>query len=375
MKKLAAIALLSLLAGTAAAAPSISSISGPVQADGHLTITGTGFATKSPAAPLIWATFDSSISVSTYSSSSWAATQNFTWHAGDGTTAGGSGGGISGDTGLTTPAWTMEVDYTNWTDNSQRSYSYQRTKKNFRVTPDSEQPGGVCTTSGCDNFKIWRQWCASLTKPDDFAAENNGQFGVEDDGGSRTGFYSSFALGNANVLNILEWDYLSGSANDVKDGSMKFYRNGTLQASGSIMDKYTPGFTTHMSVQFPVHYVLANKSWWSPAWSASNTVYVDDVYVDNTASRIIMGDASTLSACTTKIPVIPTAWSDTSISAVLDKTDGFSASQTVYFFVFDSSDNASSGYSATIGSSGGGGGAGGGSTTPDADERSTKVLL
>lgn len=83
---------------------------------------------------------------------------------------------------------------------------------------------------------------------------------------------------------------------------------------------------------------------------------MDDFYLDDTWAHIIVGNASTLSACTQREAQIPSAWSDTSITITLNR-GAFGASATAYLYVFDSTNSPSSGQSITFGDTGGGGGA------------------
>lgn len=62
-------------------------------------------------------------------------------------------------------------------------------------------------------------------------------------------------------------------------------------------------------------------------------VYCDNFYIDTTCTRVEVGDASTLAACTKRVIAIPTAWSPSSITANLDT--GPLGSGTRYVFVFD----------------------------------------
>jgi len=76
-------------------------------------------------------------------------------------------------------------------------------------------------------------------------------------------------------------------------------------------------------------------------------VYFDDVYMDITWSRVMLGNASTFNACTHREPLIPTAWSTSSITAYFNQ-GSFSNGQNVYVFVVDSTGAASPGKLITI---------------------------
>jgi hypothetical protein len=67
--------------------------------------------------------------------------------------------------------------------------------------------------------------------------------------------------------------------------------------------------------------------------------YVDDVYIDDTWQRVEIGDNATYSSCTHREIQIPTAWSDTSITATLNQ-GSFENGSTGYVFVIDEDGNA-----------------------------------
>jgi hypothetical protein len=82
--------------------------------------------------------------------------------------------------------------------------------------------------------------------------------------------------------------------------------------------------------------VVANKGSWSPAWSSSNNAWLDDLYIDNTWQRVIVGDASTYANSRKFGFIIPTSWSDTSINGTLQiHSNDFPAQTTAYAYVFD----------------------------------------
>lgn len=78
-------------------------------------------------------------------------------------------------------------------------------------------------------------------------------------------------------------------------------------------------------------------------------IYIDDIYISDTRARVEIGDASTWAACTHREIQIPTAWSDTSITATVNQ-GSFADSTTVYVYVIDDDGDASGGYEITVGS-------------------------
>lgn len=83
--------------------------------------------------------------------------------------------------------------------------------------------------------------------------------------------------------------------------------------------------------------------------------YFNDIYLDYSRQRVLIGDASTLTGCTTLREVqIPVTWSDTSITATVNQ-GGFADGATAYLYVFDATGTANTtGKEITFGSTSGG---------------------
>lgn len=89
--------------------------------------------------------------------------------------------------------------------------------------------------------------------------------------------------------------------------------------------------------------------------SDTNTVYLDDVYIDNTQARVEIADNAVWDNCMHREIQIPSAWSDASITFQVNQ-GSFSNGQTAYLFVVDADGNVNTnGYPIVIGGDGGGG--------------------
>ncbi len=64
----------------------------------------------------------------------------------------------------------------------------------------------------------------------------------------------------------------------------------------------------------------------------------DDIYVDDTFSRVMIGDSATYTSCTIIEPQIPTAWGDDSISCSVN-LGRLQMSSPIYLFVFNDDNN------------------------------------
>jgi hypothetical protein len=91
----------------------------------------------------------------------------------------------------------------------------------------------------------------------------------------------------------------------------------------------------------------------------TSKVYIDNIYIDDTYARIMIGNASTWAASTIREIQIPSAWSGTSITVTLNQ-GSFNSLSGTYLYVFDANNTANAvGFPLT-----GGGGGGGGTSGP-----------
>lgn len=346
MKKLA-IALL-FLANGAWAAPSVTSVSGASLAHGQTaTVSGSGFGTKSPAKPIVWADFESSLNPTTLGTkTAWDATGSEARDA----TAGynGTGGAVgSGDT-ISPVAYILMV--TDAGSDGAKHYVFRRTKLNFAL---------AAPTNVDQNTKIFRVWAAGLNYPNLYSAINNGRIFVEKDHSPDTGYFTGDinAFQTANVWRAEEHFIQQSSALNVKDGVYTYNVDGAEKCSGSVMTRFTE-WPNQLNDWFVQHWVFSNIANWAngggSAWSDSNTVTTDDVYFDNTWSRVMVSNNATLASATKLAPQIPSAWSATSITVTLQlPSNDFPNASTAYLHVCDSSNNCSAGKAFTVAGSGG----------------------
>jgi len=85
------------------------------------------------------------------------------------------------------------------------------------------------------------------------------------------------------------------------------------------------------------------------------SVFVDDVYLDVTRARVEVGDNPVWANCTHRDPQIPVAWQNGQIRVTVNQ-GGFADAATVYVFVVDRQGQPSNGVEGTFGERGGGGG-------------------
>lgn len=314
----------------ASAAPVITSINGTTGQGQTVSINVTGQGTKSPAAPWIWCDFeDGTLNPSSLGQkTTWDSISGFNFTSTEG--FGGTKGAKGTPNGF---PWTFMTS-DSWSNDGQKNYIFRREKKNFVITDASQ------------NWKIYRCWYTTGGYPNIYVAANNGRCYVENIG-VESGFWTSlsgFNTGNTN-WNAEEIIWQASTINN-KDGTLLYRVDGQDKASGTIETRSSAA-PNIMAVNYVFHDEPANTSTWSPAWSTSNNSWADEIYVDKVWQRVMIGDASTFSACRHFGFVIPTAWSTTAITGKVSCTD-FTNGQTAYVYVFDNTNTPSAGFAITI---------------------------
>lgn len=339
------------------AAPAISSISGSISHGNSITINGTGFGVKSPAAPYLWANFDggSSQPSSLGQKRSWTV-NNFTPTAGV---------GVRNTVGMQSYLWnyqeanfsaTMGTSGDAWNSYGQRWYLFRKGKRNWSVTDSmnwknlrfwyasgslyTQTGNGTIAEEGYPNSSYMCPWQSPRTAQckDDITVE---QVRGYSDGRWNTEQYIARAQSGAGQT----------------DGYFEYIVNGRLAAATPYFDYAQKVFVMAQgtpSEAWFVHDQSANdpdppsgaRTWW------------DDIYVDRTWARVMLSNRSTWGTSSTG-PLyeiqIPTAWSDTNITAQVNIGE-FSNGATAYLYVVDANGNANaSGFPVTIGGGGSGG--------------------
>lgn len=301
-----------------AAVPGVTTVSGSFSKGQTVTISGSNFGTKSPAAPLVWADFENGLNPSTLGvQRTWSEVQSMA----------ASSEGTNGSKGLKATdgsgKWTLRVDYNAWTRDNQKFYVFKRQKKNFAVTSASQ------------NWKVWRMWPAGARGyPNIYYATNNSRVFVE---GTNVGAWTT-AFDNKNGWTAFEIIGKASSASGRADGQLSVRWDGSQVVRADKLLTRSSSMPALMTCNYVVQGVLANSQIWAPGWSSANRLWVDDVYVDTTWSRVMIGEASTFAACKKLEIQIPKTWSTSSISFVANP-GSFTNGSKVYVYVFDSNGN------------------------------------
>lgn len=317
-----------------AAAPAITSISGTISNGSTVTITGSGFGTKSPVKPLIWANFEAGLIDPTNLGVMTTWTNNNYFSLTTSNQLLNSTYAVFGEynTGLSKTGPIFRVDY----DYYQKIYVFLKRYRDF--TPPTSL-----------NMKFFRIWPVSGGTSNDFLAEyltnsnpdKVGRCYTENTGDATANSYQG-AVYTANTWETEEFQWSQNSSFDTADGTWRFWRNGVLkQTRDDLIGRSTTqsGNITRLYID---NYSGGSGDIYMPP--DGSRVYVDDVYIDNTWARVIIGDQNTFDGSTHREIQIPSAWSDTSI-AISINIGSFNTLNSAYLYVFDANGNVNaSGY-------------------------------
>ena len=317
------------------AAPSIATVQGTFGDHQNVTVIGSSFGAKSPAAPLIWADFNSDLNPGAGGiNRAWNQVESMVWASGEG--VGGTGCAKAADGN---GAWTLRVDRNAWSTDGQRMYVYKKEKLNFLVTGTGQ------------NWKSFRVWPLGNGYPNIYMSTSHGRIFVEEIGGD--GGYWADVAPKTTAWQTQEIIFQASSFNQ-QNGKLTIRYDGQTVGDGAILTRSTVA-PALMQWAYVVHGVAANNSSWQPAWSSNNRMWDDDVYVDSTWARVMLGNASTFSSCTKLEIQIPITWADGSIGMMARTGGAFATGSTAYLYVFDKDGNVNPvGYAVRIGAAGAG---------------------
>lgn len=326
MKNLALfICVIILFTVQAFADPVITGVSGTLKHGSTITITGAGFGQKDPAPPIIWADFeDGKLNPSKLGQMKrWSGSVEYSNFAI--TTENQAPHSQYSVVGVYSPrihTFSFEVvnppEKGGWTrvyNFQKRYYDFDHTGNQnfwmllpgtnggtgFGATWDSE--GGRCG-NGAEGYAggvIGSYQGTPYTKHQWFTEEFTWQF----EGGTGRNLDGTRGPGGTGI-----WDY---TRNGRKVQHRENVNNGPIHPTRLIADNY-----------------IAEQA----LPPEGSKVYMDDIYIDDTYARVMIGNASTLARSTVREIQIPSTWSDVSITVMLNQ-GGFIEFDRVYLYVID----------------------------------------
>jgi hypothetical protein len=349
MKKLLIASIILVWGLSAHAAPSISGVSGTISHGQSITISGSGFGSKSTAAPAVWDNCSGTdvldkwdVNYNADSGSSYAGayrtpaslgrnvalphsniTKYFCGAHYPGTSAqAGWNVGVAKNRTVTSwpcysyisfynradPSWTWSADST---DDNYKEYDWSRDSWPY----------------GADNWYLEYYYRSSWHLNDDST-----------DGLARpiSGWHQGDHWNVTSSWMKVEMEIRHDTSSS---GYIKVWENGVLKVNFTGQNTWASTGTYNELI-----------GGFARDRSTSNWRYFADMYLDYSLQRVMIGNASTLASSTTLREVqIPSAWSASSITVTVNQ-GGFANGSTAYLYVFDDTGTANStGYAITFG--------------------------
>ncbi len=324
-----------------------------------VTVTGSGFGTKPTAAPLVWDN-GSGTNIFDKWSGAWPdqdPTYNATYRAPfngvplpdphDTQYIAGSHYGTNGADGgynvivfkdiynVTFPYYIYASWYQNYAPNWIFTTNRTDNNKNFAYS--------VCCGPYGDGSGVAANWYTGYAEPAlDNATTAPAQWGINDDGTSLqfpddngNGHYWNFGTNPFGRWLKIE---VAMKLTPNSDGYVNVWENGKLMIGyAGPTDKYSGNNRTVGIGGYAV-----------PFGEPNNWRYFEDIYLDTSLARVMLGNAPSLAESTIREMQIPTAWSDGSVTFTVNLGQ-FTSGETAYLYVFNASGVANTvGYPVTI---------------------------
>ncbi len=319
------------------AQPNITSFSGTPVDKGTLTITGTGFGTKTPAAPLKWDDFESG-TVGNDVGNGW-------WNQGVGS-SGGPNSKYDDQVTRSGSAISVLQDYTYpgaGTTGGGRTYGQKFGLVNLNNTKYFISFWRYMTTTGSPvrNFKPLAlrggppgAWDSPEARHDIYPINGSGHTYTSDCNGTDKGDNWNNAYNYPlNSWNRVEY-YIDHGDVGVANGKFLYYFDGILRTKTE-NTLFRSSNCTWSNLY--LHGYFARESGDN---DAAAYIWIDNVYIDTTQARVEISDSPTWNTTTTshKEIQIPSAWSDTSITITLNQ-GSFANFNNIYLYVIDGNGN------------------------------------
>ena len=366
MKKL--LYLLFLVPCSSWAVPVVTNITGTLSNGSEVIVSGSGFGTKTHQKTMVWADFEEGTNTTPYSnystSTTWTATNNIAYTPTGCFTGGGcltSSPGWASGTHSDSPNFGVELAKAK-TGYGRSIYWQCARKESYTIVYSSE------------NWKWARIWARNILLsgpgryPDHYFATDVGNHSfpvnfhsyvelLTNPGGYYN--YNQYWGGAKQSLphatwQLEDWEWHFNSALGLKDGSTKLTIDNVVQYSTGAWQSDEAAYPGQSDAYYALHDEGSN---FGPGHTVNGSVWLDNVYMDDYRSRIMIGNASTLAACT-RLQVLPyRAWADGSVTAlvVLDDISG-----NAWMYAYDDNGNASSALALVTGTTYPTGGSGGG---------------
>lgn len=319
------------------AEPAITSVDGRVENRQTVQVRGSGFGSKVPAAPILWADFEGGNvnPSSTGQRSAWNSVDNLVVTTEN--QAPGSLFNVVGtwDSAAGKRSFSFQVDKSAAQGNWTTIYHYMKRFYNFDTT---------------GNQKFWR--LGSNSSSNNFVTAWHGATGVcLNEGESNVsgvigGFQGTAPAKNQWHTEEFIWQHSGGTGLNI-DGSpgsggtgiWEYIRNGVRNQHRQNVNNGANNLNNLITNNFTDSNHLA---------ADGSKVYMDDIYIDDTLARVIIGNAATLTGSTQREIQIPSGWSGSTVDVTIHQ-GSFMEGDRVFLFVVDSGGRVSRGFPLVMG--------------------------
>jgi hypothetical protein len=318
------------------AAPAVSAVSGTLDAGQLVTITGSGFGTKTTAKPVVWDDFENGTTDKLIAGS---AAEVGSWETGSGSDA-----VFYSAAKAYAGSKSARHDFvTNYNASLAKNFTVTHLYMDFYILADY-----VDVKSR--NWKIWRFYGDNDQLQMAYVYQCNAQIMTQD----HLNYGWSGATWSGDPYSKNTWMHVqltfNASSPGVADGTVKHFINSKvsgLNSNAVITRKSSANFD-----QIRIGHYWAQDSVSDCAANKGAQVYTDNVYIDTSWARVELGDQSTYAASTHREIQIPQSWSSGQVTAQVNP-GSFKSGATAYLYVIDENENISPGVRVTIGQSGG----------------------
>jgi hypothetical protein len=151
---------------------------------------------------------------------------------------------------------------------------------------------------------------------------------------------------NLGTWHLFQFEFRSSDVNTA-NGVLRWWVDGKLIFNHSDVTTRTSSQQSHMRPKYLGIESIQN----SGGHGATGHYYLDDVYIDNTWQRVEIGNNATYNSCTLKEIQPATSWADGSVTFTVNQ-GSFADGATGYIFVTDASGVRNTGYTVTFGGGG-----------------------
>jgi len=356
MQILTFLSLFLLFASPAWAAPAVTNVTGALTHGGNITITGTGFGSKSPVAPFLW---DATDAASTDDLATHWPTDTFPKTCASPGETPWDMAYRSSFHGFSTMPHSRVTKFlcsaattcsgvwdSNWAANLVTSDTdfdsdilwgtyYYRISNTFAGATTSPNLKEISANGGDGTYlcgelpDAYVDWCNTecphMTYP--ASAKMRGDGGT----GCSTGYVM---VPNPMVAWVhVEIDWTTG-------GYIFGYSNGSATGQG---ERASPRPINGCGDGPPDAISIGGFTRWPMLSTTGNYRYWAAIYLDRTYSRVMLGNAATWATSTKREPQIPSAWATGSITATVN-LGSLVGADAKYLYVFDSANTPSAGY-------------------------------